>query len=270
LGRSLCGDVPKQSGFQKGKAVTIGIGFRCEDGIVLCADTQITYPAYHKYYDHKIYHHSENNEYTTAFTFSGNPNLMRMFFDKFCEAVAVAQRPLTESKIRDVIETVLGCMDVLDNDELHLLCGIVVPPSGMKFLKTERKIVSEVPSRFDFVGVGDSSLLRYLAPLLTQRPSYKAEQACYLGIYLTLQAKRYVDGCGGETDAIVLKKNGSVSLLTSPYSIEQALLKMEFLLGRIATFFFDNDVPESEFNDHLRRFTESLQSQRPDFHRNRF
>jgi len=183
----------------------------------------------------------------------------------------LVQRPFTESKIRDVIETVLSFMDVLDNDSdgLHLLCGIVVQPSGMKFLKTERKIVSEVHSRFDYVGVGDSSLLRYLAPLLTQRPRYKAEQACYLGIYLTLQAKRYVDGCGGETDGIILKKNGSSTVFSSPYPIEQALLKMEFLLGRVATFFFE-DIPESEFNDHLRRFTESLQSQRPDFHRNRF
>jgi Resolvase, N terminal domain len=37
--------------------MTIGVEFPCRDGIVICADTRITWPARHKFYECKIYPH---------------------------------------------------------------------------------------------------------------------------------------------------------------------------------------------------------------------
>src|ERR1700691_6315771 len=69
------------------KAVTIGVGFLCEDGIVLCADNQITWPQSHKYYECKIYEH-RTNEWSMLNTFSGDPDLVKSFNGKFRDAMS--------------------------------------------------------------------------------------------------------------------------------------------------------------------------------------
>ena len=57
----------------------------------------------------------------------------------------------------------------------------------------------------DFIGGGDSSVLRYFAGIAAQRPFLSREQATRLGIYLVHLASRYVDGCGLGTDAAILE-----------------------------------------------------------------
>src|SRR5271167_4782076 len=74
------------------KAVTIGVGFLCSNGIVLCADNQITWPQFHKYYECKIYPHS-TPEWATVFTFAGNPSLMKSFDGKFEGAMRLVPPP---------------------------------------------------------------------------------------------------------------------------------------------------------------------------------
>ncbi len=46
-------------------SMTIGIGIKCTDGVVLSSDTQITFPGSHKYYESKIFtvHYSPPRKY---------------------------------------------------------------------------------------------------------------------------------------------------------------------------------------------------------------
>src|SRR5271165_1553360 len=75
------------------KAVTIGIGFLCSDGIVLCADNQITWPGSHKHHKSKIYHHDSSAEWKAVFTFAGNPDLMESFNGKFRDTMTIMRAP---------------------------------------------------------------------------------------------------------------------------------------------------------------------------------
>src|ERR1700719_3848454 len=62
------------------KSVTIGVGIKCTDGIVLCADSQFTFQNSHKFYDTKIYNlHLDKRPGWVCFTFAGDPGLMDMF-----------------------------------------------------------------------------------------------------------------------------------------------------------------------------------------------
>jgi hypothetical protein len=239
--------------------VTIGIGFLCEDGVVLCSDTQITYPANHKYYETKLYRHSSRGWYA-AFTYSGNPNLMKSFNGKFDGAMKLVPPPYSCAKIQDAIETVLNLMDVVDSDldGLQMLCGICVAPE-FSFLKTDRKIVC-LASGMEYVGVGDSSLLRYLAPLLVQTRDYTTSQAAMLGNFLVMQAKRYVDGCGGDINGIVLKNDGKALWYSHTDQIEQRLLVLEYMLGRVATCLFDGRFSEGEFNEKIDELTSAIKN----------
>lgn len=241
----------------KRAAVTIGIGFFCGDGIVLCADTQITFPQSHKYYEHKIYPRQTAN-WTTAFTFAGNPILMKQFDQRFDDAMRQIGPPFTVAGISDVVEDVLAGMSALDNDPtgLHMLGAISVPKVDIRLLKTEQKVVTKV-DKHDYIGIGDSSILRYLIPLLTKTNGYTSKQAAFVGVYLTLQAKRYVEGCGGDTDVMTVNYNGNISL-TEADRIEQQLLMLEFHLGKTASRFFDERVPDDEFGESCERLVRAL------------
>src|SRR5208337_2942352 len=246
------------------KAVTIGIGFKCKDGVVLCADQQITWSGGHKYYENKIYP-LQTDEYTVAFTFAGNPNLMKSFKGKFDAAMKLFPPPYTGERIQDAIETVLGLMDALDTDPdgLHMVCSVVIPGQEIRLIKTARKVVSQVSDyvAYDYVGVGDSSLLRYLADLLTNRSNgeFMERHACMLGTFLVCRAKAFVDGCGGDTDILVLHKQGMLEPRSNQaYAIEQRLLRIESHVRQTASKFFDRRITGEEFTNQLKYLVSAL------------
>lgn len=258
---------PKPKRLPERKAVTIGIGFLCSDGIVLCSDTQVTWEQFHKYYESKI-RHGEAKKWTAAFTYSGNPAVNKMFHDKFEETIELIKDrvPLNAAGIQKAVETTLDLIDVLDRDPnaLNLLCEIVIPGEDMRLVHTEGKVVSRVESQH-FIGAGDSSVIRYLAPTIAKEvSSYRVWQAINLGVYLTIQARRYVDGCGGETDVLVITPKGKICAysLSDVYHIEQDLLKLEFLMDKAATALFDINMPDEQFQDHLKRFVKAVEDER--------
>lgn len=251
----------------KGKAVTIGVGLLCDDGIVVCADTQITYPANHKYYETKLYWHLPQ-AWKAVFTFSGNPTLMKSFDGKFHDAMKLASPPFTAAQIHEVIEAILSRMDTVESDPdgLHMICGIVIPSSEMRLLKTDRKIVTTIEGWggvHDYVGVGDSSVLRYLEPLLASSGIGSIREAVILGVYLTLQAKRYVDGCGGDTNVIVVRRDGTTEHRdTLAHDIETRLKLLEGFAGNVATALFDNAISDQDFEETIQEFCTKLREQR--------
>jgi hypothetical protein len=244
--------------------VSIGVGFACGDGLVICADTQITWPENHKYYESKLYLHG-GSEWTVVATFAGNPELMKSFDGKFRDSMKLIPAPIDVSKMQDNVETILSFFDVLKDDpmQLSMLCGIVARNQGFKLLKTQGHLVREVP-RFDYVGTGDSSLIRYLSPFLTQTRGYTTSQALRLGAYFVMQAKRYIDGCGGNTEARVLQSNGNAPRIDLLDTMEQKFLLLEHQLGRLAAYFFDNREPASEVDQAADRFVKMLKDYRPE------
>ena len=187
--------------------MTIGIGFKCSDGIVLAAHTQLTAGDSHKIYECKMQPHY-TDEANVTFAFAGDRVLWKSFNDKFDDALGLVPRPLTVHKIKNVIEGLLRHFEVLDTNptELCLLCAIAIPDDGYALCKTEGHALHEV-HQYDYVGSGDSLLLRFLGPLLTAPPpvapvdqaGYIVRQAVMIAAYLVLKAITFVPGCGGET-----------------------------------------------------------------------
>jgi len=242
--------------------VTIGIGFLCEDGIVLCADNQITWPQSHKDYECKIYRHGDA-DWSMISTFSGDPDLVKSFNGKFKDAMSKVAAPYTAAKIQDVIETVLSFLDILDANpsDLWMLCAVAIPNSEMRLVRTTGKVVSEVGA-YSYVGVGDSSLLRYLGQLITDvqfhRP-YRADQAYMLATYLVLKAKTHIEGCGGDTDAYVLRPSGHVEIRNGDtYNTEQPMLRIESKVKVVASCFFDKRMSDENFAKALQSLVKVL------------
>ena len=193
--------------------MSIGIAFRCSDGIVVCADSQITWQR-HKDYERKI-HYLAGIDWTMASVYSGNPHLMKSFFSKFVELVNARPhgKAATIKELSEIVETALCFFDELDTDStaLNLLIGFIVPSTAIGLFRTEGKVVSEVLSSYDYVGYGDSSVVRYLSRIMADKQEWLSiNQAVRIGTYWVLQAKRYIEDCGGDTDAFVLEWKGGM------------------------------------------------------------
>jgi len=204
-------------------------------------------------------------EWTVGFTFAGNPNLAKSFDGKLESAIGLIPRPYTAAKIQECIEALLYSMNVIDGDQsgLYMICAISVPNDDMIMLKTDRKIVSRVRD-YDYVGVGDSSLLRHVGFLIGDKPEYrKVGEALPLAVYLVLQAKRYVDGCGGDTDALVIRPNGSPqdrSGVTT--NMEQHLLHLESYACKVVRAAFDPSVDDATLETTLNDLSNKLKDVR--------
>ena len=162
------------------------------------------------------------------------------------------------------VKGVLLSMDVIGYDErerLDMVAGIVVPGcKEFKLLKTAQKIVSEVDD-YDYVGIGDCSILRFLGFLLCgDSGQYSTAQAVLTGIYMALRAKTYVSGCGGETEVMILKEDGSTSIrdLQLTYNVEQSLLMLERDIRRTAVLFFDPSASGDALTAQLERLTKAV------------
>ena len=242
--------------------MTIGVGFLCEDGIVLCADNQITWSQSHKYYECKIYPHG-NNEWSMVNTFSGDPDLVKSFNGKFRDAMSRVSAPYAAAKIQDVIETVLSFLAVLDDNptDLWMLCAIAIPDSELRLVRTTGKVVSEVTD-YSYIGVGDSSSLRHLGQLITGVQFYKpyrAGQAYMLATYLVLKAKTHIEGCGGDTDAYILRPTGRVEIRNGDtYNTEQRMLRIESKVKVVASCFFDKRISDADFDKTLAELVRVL------------
>jgi len=259
-------------------AVTIAIGFKCSDGVVLAADTQITWQDSHKYYERKLRpHFDETRTWNATFTFAGDPALWKSFNEKFRDAMALTQTvPVTASRIRDVIETVLQLFDVLHRDpmNLNLLCAVSVPGDTYQLYKTQGHTIHEVHG-YEYVGCGDSSILRFLGPLLTAPPpvslmdqhGYIVRQAVTIATYLVMKAKTYVDGCGGDTDVWAMRPDGAFAVWdqTKIYKIEQMMLMLEHHMKHVATHFFDRRFSDEQLAQTLEFLVSRLKSDHHEF-----
>jgi len=237
--------------------VTIGIGFRCDDGIVMCADTQITWPESHKYYECKVYEH-RTEAWTMVNTFSGDPEMAKVFNEKFDAAMALVGGPYVGQKIHDVIETVLGFFE--GSNSFNMLCAVVIPNAEMRLFRTTGNLVREV-DQYDYIGAGDSSLLRYLGSLLTEclGREFGSEYAYHLGCYFVLKAKVFIDGCGGDTTAIIVRPHGNIEVRNGDtYNTEQKFMWLEKSFRMAAAASFDCRVPDRNVDDLLGKMVEKL------------
>ena len=188
--------------------MTIALGFNCIGGVVLCADQQIGASGWHKFNESKMYVINNPTEplYTIVLTYAGDPSVMKTFHQKFAGVVSANK---AFSSVRNLQTLLEGCLLDMNQDAVNstdLLCGVSVQGGTYGLLRTKGYSVYEIGD-YDQIGVGDSSLVRFLSQMLVSHPM-KVYPAVYIGNYIVKKAKEFVDGCGGETDILILRGDG--------------------------------------------------------------
>lgn len=212
---------PKPQLLPRRRAVTIVVGFRCVDGIVICADQQVTASGAFKYHEPKISKEDFDN-FTAVFSYAGSPEQANEVHDKIC--TVLHNTPIE----KDVIEIVRATTEGILADmtrwytelDLQMLIGVNSWREGVDLLKFGGKGVY-VARAF-----GDSSLIRFLADKLYSK-SLTVKSGMDLAIYLVKKAEDYIDGCGGPIDVIALEPIDRSYKRVSQDFTQQRLTKME-------------------------------------------
>lgn len=188
------------------KAVTIGVGFLCSDGIVLCADRQLTNTGGFKYEENKIFLHGDNAG-DVIFSYAGDPDAAKMIWQDIKPIVRETPKSPTPLIGTETLNTLKKIFRAQPKD-LHTLIGIRFRGGSRYLFRTTGKRV--VRSVADYIGAGDSSALRYISTfLLPHNPTVR--EAEVLGSYIVSVANRHIDGCSGGPDTRSLFQNGMMS-----------------------------------------------------------
>jgi 20S proteasome alpha/beta subunit len=246
--------------------LTIGIGFRCVDGIVIASDTQITYGGSHKRYEYKIFEHREAS-WSAIFTYAGDPDLMRRFFADFLAVASVPgniQFLSSVSGISQIVEITLTAMSSIlaaNSMGLSILGAVAVHNQEIALVKASNGAVC-IARDYEYVGIGDSSLLRFLETLICApigMGTYRYEQAFRIATYLVYQAKQYIDGCGGDTSVSILLPNGGRHIRDGETKdVEQEIKDLESRLSIAASLSFNKLIPARVLEDNWKLVIDKL------------
>jgi hypothetical protein len=192
---------------RKAKSMTIGVALHCSDGIVLCADRQLTKGDL-KFYECKITGLSVGN-CSLAVTYSNSRELMGFIWDRMFNADRLAE-VRAFSEIRRIFEdTIQEAYKSYPEADAEILLAVSLNPHepeddwGLELLKATRHGVREIVD-FECIGIGDSSLVRYLIGIIGKEQP-EVQEGAALAAYLVKQAKQYIDGCGGDTDLMIIR-----------------------------------------------------------------
>lgn len=211
--------------------MTIAAGFVANDGIVLCADTQQTISGYIKTYDGKVrLYVSPGYEVTMAVAGAGTTD----YIETARSAIA---RDFPDHKTLPEIENYLR-QELLKFFDEHLARWAYFPERERPTVEllvgvTGKKIP---PSLFHYAGtafartyhkaIGDGVLLANELINRCCSANCTVNELGSLAIYVLSKVKRGVDGCGGETHIVGLRKGGDFAL-TDHNEIKK--LESEFL-----------------------------------------
>jgi 20S proteasome alpha/beta subunit len=216
--------------------MTIGVGFVCTDGIVLCSDRELTVSDESKFEERKIFSHTLNS-LTVLFSYAGYRDSAKVIFTKICDNLPTemgqAKGASLKEKLRNGLEKIYTNKNVR---ELQTLIAVSVKHSPPFLFKTsEGKIVDGVAA--EYIGTGENSATRYLSSFLIPKfEPLDVRQAGILATYIVHVASRFTKNVGLGANLIILNPDGTTSeLMNGIVFADQAekFLYCEEEIGRV-------------------------------------
>ena len=251
--------------------MTIAAGFRCSDGVVLCADTQMTYPGLLKFPGSKIRLFNRMG-CQPAFALAGQVDFSNMAIHRLAMVALDAER-----KGLDIHDAVTKeCVAIhreyfplyspSERLELSLLFAMRVKKDTPVHLFEIRGPVIAPITTYGCIGSGT-----YFGTSIAQtlyKSTLTVQQVAQMCVYLLFAVKKNVDGCGGKSQIVCLSDSGGWSTLadfdrvSSIESREEDYEVFEDSLRHILLEFTDYDVPSRDFDKRLSDFSAEISERR--------
>jgi len=254
---------PKSKRLPKVKTMTIAAGFPCTDGLVLCADTQEVIYSYAKVNTQKMTQ-IETPFYNMVFTGAGDSGLIDMTVQLMDQALA-EKKPNGAWKIEEVLRESL--VDTFNRhiapwsqfpvnerpDTPDLLIGLQYPAATLLYRANGTTFTRMHESQC--VGTGVVLAKSLIASLFDYGLSIT--QGWLIALYVLYQAKTWVDGCGGNSD-ILLLSNRNLKITRIPTTevteMEQHFSAFDAYLRPVFLSAADRNVSQSQFDDRIKEF----------------
>ncbi len=235
--------------------VTIAAGFRYRDGILLCADREITEGA-SKFSQCKIFGEQISPAVSLGFTFAGAVDYAEMAIQEITAAVKSSH--LTGhaeiwGAIKDVVhdiyvDSIGGLVESQQAGAGFSLLVAVWAEGGLKLYGTEDTALREV-SQFRCIGIG-KELAKYVLERdfvqgSDQMPLQTVE---VIALRILEHAKQSVSHCGKETDVLILDSGGVLTRKNqSDYYFELKMIELyDQMTSVLLAFSLELDMPEDE------------------------
>jgi hypothetical protein len=193
----------------RSKYVTIAVGFYRGDGLVLCADTQETISGFKRNVPKIVFrpHVIPVGTPCAVFAGAGDGPLIDHVIDKLWDKMAantgsmVRMLDAMEGELGRIYKTLIPCYHPGYMPDAQLLVGVFCPPDQLQLVEVSGPVLTRnVISRA--IGCGDT-LSSYIEERLSN-PKAGLSDVIQVAVYIVDQAKRHVDGCGGETHVATL------------------------------------------------------------------
>jgi hypothetical protein len=231
------------------------------------SDRQITKEGGLKYYEKKTWYFSAMH-FTIASAYVGSPDLAGAFNFELKRILPpeTSESMLLDAEIKELVETALAKVwrKHRRNWDLQMLIGYQQRDyTECAVWRSSGKTL--VSSDLDCIGVGDSSVIRFLFDTFGQGHSLEVKQFMPLGLYAMMQAKKYISGCGGKTDITVLRRGRSIlpggGLAPRQRETEEELEFLEEQIVRLCQFYSESS-PDG-FATILSDFAEQVGKRQP-------
>lgn len=251
--------------------MTIAAGFVCDDGVVLCADTELT--STYKQQGQKLWLHEKAN-LSVAVSGAGDYTLLKLANDAIRDRLSgnMSGNRVLHSVIEPVIRSIhedhidrAPDWRVLQGYDLALLVAVKTRRIGVQLYETSRTGVAEVRD-YRCVGAG-SPVANYIAGTMFS-PSLSSFWCQAFAAYLIQQTKAYGLDCGGGSSVVVIRKDGpSVLLPTAKLpQMEKVGNRVHDALGPIL-FSAATDWAGPDFDAKVRAFQDAVEKSRSDMFR---
>jgi 20S proteasome alpha/beta subunit len=195
--------------------MTIAAGFRYGDGILLCADREITEGA-SKYSKSKVFGEQIGPNVSLGFAFSGSIDYATMAIQGILAVVKSSSRKThaqiwlaIKDTIHEIYSESIGRLPEYQQETFQFSLLIAVWAEGtLKLFVTENTAITEEPY-YRHIGIG-RDLANYLFKHLClsepgRAPLHVAEM---VSLRIIEHAKESVSGCGRETDVLIIDSKG--------------------------------------------------------------
>jgi 20S proteasome alpha/beta subunit len=252
------------------KWMTLALGLKHREGILLATDTLVSSPGYYKFGQSKI-RRLDTKSCTAFFALAGR-------VDTSNRALEIIEGYLNLSEASPaMVRTALdeACLELEDKyhntESVQMLAGIHIPGFPLEFRQILGAVASPAGS-FACIGTGEP-LAHFLRSLY---PGAKASKgvAVRTAAYILFQAKRHVDGVGGQSQFVDLTTDG---FFHDPFSMDgwtyEDLSELEKTLARvdkahraIIPKFLDYTINSEQFETALSEIhTEMCQQRKQHF-----
>lgn len=194
--------------------MTIAAAFRCNDGIVVCADSQETINDYLKVSVPKIEIRPEGistrRGLFAVFVGAGHAPLIDKLVDEMWDAAENATGGLRETAkamaaaSRNYYKELKGMFRDRDTEypRAELIYAINLKEE-LALFKASGPIINRVKD-YELAGIGDI-IAKYISDRAVRTSGMTVNQAVILAMYVLNQTETYVEGCGGQHQIVVMK-----------------------------------------------------------------